>query len=147
MDGVRRMKRPENYNTKQRETILGYILSLGGAHVTAAQIVSHFEKRAVPIGRATVYRHLDRLTESGKLRRYTTDGISGACYQYAGERCGPHFHLKCESCGELLHLECETLSGLERHVFDKHAFQVNTMKTVLYGRCGGCIQKVHGGAI
>ena len=135
------MRRSVNYNTKQSRAIIGYIASLGGAHVTAAQIVAHFEKEKVAIGRTTVYRHLDKLTESGKLRKFTTDGVSGACYQYADakEICREHFHLKCEDCGELLHLECGALSEIQNHIFDEHAFKINALKTVLYGKCDNCL--------
>ena len=138
------MKRAANYNTKQREAILNYIISLEGAHVTAAQIAEHFEKEYSPIGRATIYRYLDKLTESGKLRRYTTDGISGACYQHIDNRenCHAHLHLKCEQCGELQHVDCETLDELQHHFFNKHDFEVNPLKTVLYGKCGNCIQNI-----
>jgi len=133
----------KNYNTRQRAAILDYIVSLDGAHVTAAQIVSHFAGEGAPIGRTTIYRHLDKLTESGALRRYTTDGISGACYQLADGRqdCHTHLHLKCEDCGELLHLECDVLGELQRHVLDAHAFSVNAGKTVLYGKCESCLPK------
>jgi len=137
------MTRSNSYNTKQREAILEFIISLDGAHVTAAQIAMHFEKKAAPVGRTTIYRHLDKLTEDGTLRRYVTDGLSGACYQYVendknNDAC---LHLKCDSCGELMHLECDALDELEHHISTKHAFQVNIMKTVLYGRCEDCLQK------
>ena len=75
------MSRSTSYKTKQREAILGYIASLKDAHVTAAQISQYFAKEALPVGKATIYRHLDKLTENGVLRRYVSDGISGACYQ------------------------------------------------------------------
>jgi len=138
------MTRPKNYKTKQRQAILNHIVSLDGAHVTAAQIAAHFDKEAAPIGKTTIYRHLDKLTESGKLRRYVTDGKSGACYQYvgSGEGCGVHLHLKCEGCGELLHLDCKALDDFKHHVSTNHAFQVNPMKTVLYGKCKACLQTV-----
>jgi len=137
------MKRPDSYKTKQREAILDYIVSLEGAHVTAAQIALHFEQEDVSIGKTTIYRHLEKLTENGNLRRYVTDGISGACYQYVGNEIinNTHLHLKCEQCGELFHLECDALDDLEQHVLDEHAFQVNTTKTVLYGTCDDCLQK------
>ena len=137
------MSRPANYQTRQREAILDYILSLEGAHVTAAQIAEHFAKEEVPIGRATIYRQLDLLMESGQLRKYTTDGVSGACYQQteARENCREHFHLKCEDCGRLLHMECDDLQALQRHIFDQHAFEINALKTVLYGKCSACLQK------
>ena len=88
------MKRSTNYKTRQLEAVFNFVRSHKDAHVTAAQIVAHFEKNELPIGRTTVYRNLDKLTESGKIRRYITDGISGACYQYVeDENCHSHFHL------------------------------------------------------
>lgn len=135
------MNRPESYNTKQHEAILSFVASLDSGHVTAAQIVEHFREEGVSISRPTVYRHLDKLTQSGKLRRYTTDGVSGACYQHvnSGENCQIHLHLKCEGCGELQHLECEAFDDIQRHVFDEHTFEVNALKSVLYGKCGHCL--------
>ena len=137
------MSRSASYQTKQRNAILNYIISMKGAHLTAAQILGHFEKEIFPIGRATVYRHLEKLTVSGRIRRYTIDGVSGACYQYIGDNnnCQTHFHLKCESCGELQHLDCAKLDEIQQHVFDSHNFEVNPLKTVLYGKCSSCLNK------
>lgn len=137
------MQRPANYNTKQRMAILNYIASIGGSHITAAQICKQFENGEFPIGRATVYRCLDKLTAEGSIRRYTTDGISGACYQYIGnsDGCHNHLHLKCEACGEIQHLECGMLDEIQRHVLEEHTFEVNALKTVLYGTCQKCIGK------
>jgi Fur family ferric uptake transcriptional regulator len=135
------LKRGVQYKTRQREAILSYIASLGVSHVTAAQIVRHFMKEESSVGRATVYRHLNNLTESGLIRKYTIDGVSGSCYQFAqcGESCGAHMHLKCEDCGELVHLECGKLNEIQSHVFNEHSFRVNSRKTVLYGKCAKCI--------
>ena len=136
------MNRSASYNTRQREAVLRYIINLDGAHATAAQIARYFTNAADPIGRATIYRHLNNMTENGTLRRYVTDGVSGACYQLAGavDACDSHLHLKCESCGVLQHLECEALGELEQHVYASHAFQLNILKTVLYGKCEDCRQ-------
>ena len=134
------MERSEGYNTKQRGAVLAYIASLGGGHVTAAQIVEHFGKENTPIGRATVYRLLEKLTDSGELRKYTVDGVSGACFQAAraDKSCNEHFHLKCEDCGGLFHLQCDTLRKISRHIMNEHTFEINAMKTVLYGKCSQC---------
>ena len=138
------MKRSANYNTKQREAILSYIISRDGTHVTAAQILGYFASEGISISRPTVYRHLEKLTKIGKIRRYTTDGISGACYQYAdnGAACHEHVHLKCEECGKLLHLECDRLNEIQRHLSSRHAFRVNALKTVFYGQCDNCYRKI-----
>jgi Fur family ferric uptake transcriptional regulator len=137
------MMRTGNYKTKQQEAILNYIISLQGAHVTVAQIEEFFKREGITIGRTTIYRHLDKLTESGEVRRYITDGISGACYQYIDnkENCHEHIHLKCEDCEELLHLECETLKEMHKHILNKHSFEINALKTVLYGKCYRCLRR------
>lgn len=134
------MKRPSHYHTKQGDAILAYIASLDGAHVTVEHIFRHFENQGIPIGLTTIYRNLEKLLTSGKIRKYTLDGTSSACYQYAEEppSDGDHFHLKCEACGELFHLQCETLQTLHRHVASEHAFQINQAKTVFYGTCHQC---------
>jgi len=134
------LARHESYNTKQREAILGYIRSLDGEHVTAAQIAEHFKSGAPRVGRSTVYRYLGRLTDCGVLRKFFTDGVAGACYQHEDGTASPRasLHLKCENCGGLFHLECETASDLQSHVLSEHAFNINPARTVLYGRCGGC---------
>ena len=134
--------RSANYNTKQREAILKYIASLESVHVTAAQIEEHFINEGAPIGRTTIYRHLDKLEETGKVRKYITDGMSGACYQHSENKdgCRFHFHLKCENCGELQHVECDELNELQRHILDDHAFEINALKTVFYGKCRNCLQ-------
>ena len=137
------MKRSENYNTKQREAILSYIVSLDGSHVTAANILEYLASKGISISRPTVYRHLDRLTQNGKIRRYTTDGISAACYQYVDNEadCHAHVHLKCEDCGKLMHLECDKLNEIQKHLSNRHDFRVNSLKTVLYGQCDNCYRK------
>jgi Fur family ferric uptake transcriptional regulator len=135
--------RSESYRTKQREAIRSYIVSLEGSDVTAAQIVEHFKKADVAIGRTTVYRFLDRMVERGELRRYTIDGKVGSFYQLVdgGDNCHVHFHLKCEDCGSLEHLDCDELEEIQLHVFKEHAFQVNALKTVFYGKCSTCGEK------
>ena len=143
------MNRPSSYNTRQSEAILSYIASLGGSHTTAGEITEHFAAGHNPISLTTVYRHLERLVENGTVRKFTTDGSSGACYQHTGghNECVNHFHLKCASCGDLLHLECGMMNEISRHVLEEHDFKLDSMRTVFYGKCSECIKKetFHGG--
>jgi Fur family ferric uptake transcriptional regulator len=135
------MQRPENYHTKQQAALLAYIASLRGSHITAAQIAKHFENQAVPVGRTTVYRHLGKLVESGKVRKYTIDSVTGACYQFIGPEDDQRtlLHLKCDDCGKLFHSDCELFDQMRQHFYDEHIFQINRAKTVLYGRCEACL--------
>jgi Fur family ferric uptake transcriptional regulator len=115
--------------------------SLEDTHVTAHQIVRHFETAPVAIGQTTVYRHLERLVAEGKIRKYLLSDGRRAYYQYIGrnQACKEHFHLKCERCGTLIHLDCTLLDTMQGHLLDKHDFQINLLKTTLYGTCGNCL--------
>jgi Fur family ferric uptake transcriptional regulator len=153
---TKNVKRSAGYNTKQSQAILAYIASLDGGQVTVAQVAEHFESVGSPIGLTTVYRHLDKLVRSGRVRRYIMEGAAGSCHQYeyideyvgggeirarVGEESAEHFHLKCEDCGALLHMRCEVLSGIPKHVYEKHSFRIDASKTVFYGKCSECLDK------
>ena len=135
------MGRPASYSTRQQKAILSYIISLDEGHATAAQITGHFANAQAGISRTTVYRQLERMSQEGLLRKYAVNGVAGACYQYVAnkEACSEHLHLKCESCGELRHLDCDMLEEIRAHLSDRHAFEVNNTRTVLYGKCKSCI--------
>jgi Fur family ferric uptake transcriptional regulator len=133
-------KRPANYNTQQRQLILDYMASLGDRHITVNQMLRHFENKEAAIGQTTIYRHLERLVDDGKIRKYVLSDGKSACYQYiTGDTlCRGHFHLKCEQCGVLIHLDCELLDEIQRHLLAEHDFQLNMLKTVFYGKCKRC---------
>lgn len=139
------MKRPVTYNTQQGKRILDYLASLDSGHITVNQIVQHFRQQKPAIGQTTVYRHLERLSSGGAIRRYVLEEGS-ACYQFvqAEEDCRGHFHLKCEKCGELIHLDCDLLDEIQKHVLRDHLFQINALKTVFYGLCGSCLMEPSG---
>ena len=121
------------YKTKQKDAVLKY------THVTVNQISDNFAQHGTPVGVTTIYRHLEKLLEEGFIRKYTVDGASGACFQYAeDQQCREHFHLMCEKCGCLIHLECSHLSELAEHIFYEHGFQINPFRTVFYGKCKKC---------
>lgn len=137
------MERTANYKTKQREALLSYIASLDGLHVTVGQIAEHFKERENPIGVTTIYRHLDKLVEMGKVKKFMIDGISGACFQYirGSGACREHFHLKCEDCGRIVHLQCGFLDELQRHISKELGAYIDANKTVFYGKCKSCAKR------
>jgi Fur family ferric uptake transcriptional regulator len=133
-------KRPENYHTRQGQSILDCMKSLGDSHVTASQIARRLEDLGEPVGQTTVYRRLEKLAAGGIIRKYTLPDGKGACYQYvsSGSRCREHFHLKCESCGALIHTDCDFLDEIAEHLRRRHHFQIDLLKTCFYGTCNKC---------
>jgi Fur family ferric uptake transcriptional regulator len=134
--------RVTTYETRQREALIDYLRSLAGEHVSAEDIIEHFAGMGQPIGRATVYRNLGRLERDGVIQRYVTGTRKASCFQYLDEPGGAHehFHLQCERCGTLLHVECHTLSDMGRHIRQSHGFDIDPLRTVLYGVCHDCGQ-------
>lgn len=137
------MKNDSGYKTRQKEKILDYLVRNKEKHTNVQEISAFLTAEGTPVGTATIYRQLDKLIDSGTVRRYNFDGKTGACYQYIenDSDCHEHFHLKCTVCGKLIHLNCERLSGIDRHIFEHHGFQIDPSQTVFYGKCSDCAEK------
>ncbi len=126
------------YTTRQRALILNFIKE-SSSHLTVYDIIEGLKLQGVSVGKATVYRTLEKLCESGLVRKFVIDEKSGACYQYARDaECANHFHLKCVKCGKLIHLSCSFMSEMEKHILAEHNFKVSSGKTVIYGMCNEC---------
>ncbi len=127
------------YKTRQGEALLKFFEKNGDRHFTAAEIESALASCGEKLGKATVYRRLDRLVEEGLVRRFIGEDEKSACYQYAGgDGCKNHFHLKCLSCGALFHVECDYLDEMQAHVLEHHGFSVDAAKITLCGVCEKC---------
>jgi Fur family ferric uptake transcriptional regulator len=128
------------YNTKQRELILECLSNSNGAHIKVDDILDYLKAKDTPVGKSTVYRYLDTLTEQNVIRKYTVEEGTGACYQYIGgqHQCHEHYHLKCSVCGELFHVSCSFMDEITKHILEEHEFIVDNSKTVFYGICKVC---------
>ena len=134
-----------SYTTKQGELILSLLKNEAGRHFTADDIIKALSEKGSSVGKATVYRHLDKLIKSGRVRKYIVDEGSSACFEYLDDShgCHEHYHLKCSSCGQLLHVRCEYLDEVSSHIFEHHGFEISPEKTVLYGICEKCREAAH----
>ncbi|MCR5484897.1 MAG: transcriptional repressor [Clostridiales bacterium] len=129
------------YTTKQGENIINLLKSTGGEHLTADEISLMLSERGCAVGKSTVYRRLEKLVENGSVRRFIIDEGKRACYQYVGESCKNHYHLRCDKCGKLLHVDCDYLDKVADHILEHHGFVMNGEKTVIYGTCPECREK------
>ncbi len=137
------MRSNKEYNTKQKENLLSFLVRNKDRHTNVQEISAFLAGEGTPVGTATIYRQLDRLVEQGMVRKFLLDGKTGACYQYISstDGCNEHFHLKCISCGKLIHFSCHYLSEVNRHIYEEHGFTVNSSQTVFYGKCTECSRK------
>lgn len=130
----------KGYRTRQREAILEFLKNSNSRHVSIEEVLDHLKAAGEKVGRTTIYRYMEKLTEEGVLRKYFIEEGAGACYQYVdlAQGCHEHFHLKCLKCGKLLHVECDYLNQIGMHIRDYHGFEIDNTKTVFYGICKDC---------
>lgn len=130
------------YRTKQGKLVLDCFKNNKGIHLTIEDICSYLKKMDTPVGTTTVYRQVQKLIEEGIVTKYSVDSESGACFQYSGEDCKMHFHLKCVKCSSLIHASCSYIESVEEHIFEHHGFQVDNSRTVFYGVCQNCMRNL-----
>ena len=126
----------QQYKTRQRAIVEQLLKEHTGEHLTAEMITALLAKNGESVGKATVYRCLERLTEQGTVKKYVFGEGKSACYEYCAGK--PLYHLKCSHCGELTHLDCEFLDELPEHVFEHHGFTLDASQIVLVGKCQKC---------
>lgn len=129
------------YRTAQKETVLDYLKSSNGEHLTVKDIYEHLKANNEKIGLTTVYRHLESLVKEGTVVKSIIDENTPACYEYADCDHSQCYHCKCIRCGKLIHLHCEEITSMENHIRDEHHFTITPKMTVFYGICEECMAK------
>ena len=127
-------ERKRGYSTRQRGAVLAFLQNHPGECFSAQQI--HASLGGL-VGQTTVYRALELLEKQGEVLRFTT-GEDTAVYRLVEGACHKHMHLKCLSCGEIIHMDCGFIGELSAHLSTEHAFALDPMHTVIYGRCAKC---------
>lgn len=138
-----KMKQSMQYKTKQREIILNYLIEHKEEHIKVEEIYQHLRENNYEVGQTTIYRYLDILVKDGIVRKYILGEKNANCFQYIDnkEACDTHYHAKCDVCGNIYHIECHLLNDIATHLKEKHNYQLNNSKTVLYITCDKCLKK------
>ena len=103
-------------------------------HATADEIYNALVKEHPHISRGTVYRNLQRLSETGEIRKREFPG--GA--DRFDHICSNHYHAKCVKCGKVFDVEMEYKTDLEKSILDTHGFEFTGHDIVFKGICSDC---------
>lgn len=119
--------------TSQRRAIIDAAFGTE-EHFTADQLLAWSRERDRSVSRATVYRTLPLLTESGLVREMDFGG-DHTVYDPNYADHPNHSHIICLDCGRIVEFENETIERLESQISRELGFELKTQRLHLAGRC------------
>src|SRR5438034_6984627 len=119
--------------TSQRQAIINSVFSTE-EHFTAEQLLAWARERDRSVSRATVYRTLPLLTESGLVREMDF-GKDSKFYDPNYADHPHHSHIICGDCEKIVEFESEKIERLECEISQRLGFSVKTQRLQITGAC------------
>lgn len=119
--------------TSQRRAIIETAFSTQ-RHFTADELLAWSRKRDRSVSRATVYRTLPLLTESGLVREMDF-GQDYKFYDPNYAQRPSHNHIVCQDCQKIVEFESDHLEQLENEISQRLGFTPITHRLQISARC------------
>jgi Fur family ferric uptake transcriptional regulator len=119
--------------TSQRRAIVETVFETD-EHFTAEQLLDWSRRRDKSVSRATVYRTLPLLTESGLVREMDF----GKEYKFYDPNYADHpnhNHIICQDCEKIVEFESEKINRLEDEITHKLGFSIKAQRLQITGTC------------
>jgi Fur family ferric uptake transcriptional regulator len=123
--------------TRQAEAVAAVLDRLPG-FCSAQQIHAELRERGEAVGLTTVYRHLQALSETGRV-----DAIRDSSGEILYRRCltdTHHHHLTCRNCGRSVEVEGKAVERWADEVARQAGFSEVGHTVELFGLCPDCGQ-------
>src|SRR6266566_6614110 len=131
--------------TSQRQAIIDAVFSTE-EHFTAEQLLDWSRRRDRSVSRATVYRTLPLLTESGLVREMDF----GKDYKFYDPNYADHphhSHIICQDCEKIVEFDSDKIEKLENEISHRLGFAVKAHRLQITASCeelkklGACKKK------
>lgn len=119
--------------TSQRQAIADSVFDTE-EHFTAEQLLEWSRSRDKSVSRATVYRTLPLLTESGLVREMDF----GKDYKFYDPNYAAHpnhSHIICQDCEKIVEFESDKIAKLEDEITHQLGFSVTTQRLQITATC------------
>lgn len=120
--------------TRQR-LIVAEALARAGRQLSAAELYDRVRSAEPSLGRATVFRTVDRLVEAGVARRLE---LEGHVYGYVACQPEHHHHLSCTGCGRVEEIPESWVRPIASRASERLDFEIDDARLDFYGRCAAC---------
>lgn len=127
--------------TTQREQVAEALFAAGG-HLSVEDVEQQLRGRDLHVGKATIYRTLDLLADSGMIvERDFGEGFR----RYERVPGHPHHeHLICLRCGKVVEFQNDRLERMKSLIADEYGFRHSHHRLEIYGVCRECQQRAGG---
>jgi Fur family transcriptional regulator, ferric uptake regulator len=119
--------------TGQRRAIIETVFNTR-QHFTAEQLLQWSRRRDKSVSRATVYRTLPLLTESGLVREVDF-GKDRTFYDPNYAERPRHNHIICQDCGKIVEFESDKIDQLEDEISRRLGFSVKAHRLQITASC------------
>ena len=131
--------------TSQRQAIIESVFSTE-QHFTAEQLLEWSRQRDKTVSRATVYRTLPLLTESGLVREMDF-GKDYKFYDPNYAQHPHHNHIICQDCEKIVEFDSDKIEKIENEISHRLGFSVKAHRLQITATCeelkklGACSKK------
>ena len=115
-----------------REKILETIV-LEARHFTAISLLARLKKRHPEVGKATLYRNLPILIQSGIIQEGPPDPTGQPLYELADDH--HHDHIVCLDCHRIFEFHDDSIEKKQDALSEKMGFKVKSHRHVVYAHC------------
>lgn len=103
-------------------------------HPTAEEVFLYISKDHPSIGKATVYRTLNKLVENGKAIK-VSNPVGADHFDATLE---PHYHIQCRECGNVEDIFVTIPSKMLQKACETSTYQVDSAMVHFWGLCPKC---------
>ena len=126
-------------NTEQRRVILEELTRVT-THPTAQEIYDMVRKRLPRISLGTVYRNLEILSQTGKIKAIE---FAGTEKRFDG-RTDDHYHVRCVRCGRLSDVPIHTIPQIDEALKGLTDYEILGHRLEFIGVCTKCNNEIKG---
>ncbi len=119
--------------TNQRLLIAEKIFSLN-SHFTVEELTDMLKDKKDEISRATIYRTVSLLVESGQLIEHDF-GQNSKYYEFSPTSKEHHDHIVCIDCGFIEEFQNQEIEKLQINIANRYSYELIDHSLNLYGKC------------
>ena len=124
--------------TRERREILEHVLSVRG-HFDADHLLELLRKSGRNVSRATLYRTLARLVDSGLVHKVEMARGQARYEPMFGRH--HHDHMVCLSCGKIIEFESREVERIQEEVCRRKKFTMTGHTHQIRGYCATCSRR------